>query len=65
MSEMIEAWSLPWHALLRSLASEFDGATSGAASKLDSAGGTRAEARPASWLVRARRAAPLTYQANR
>ncbi len=49
MSEIIESWSLPWHAMLHSLANEFDDATSGGAAKTDSAAtraaGTRLRAR--------------------
>jgi hypothetical protein len=64
VSEIIELWSLPWHAKLRSLANEFDAAASTAAAKLDSSC-TRAAVRPSSWLVRARSAARLTSHADR
>jgi hypothetical protein len=64
VSEIIELWSLPWHAKLRSLANEFDDAASSAAAQLD-ASCARAAVRPSSWLVRARSAARLTYQTNR
>jgi hypothetical protein len=56
VNDIFEFWSLPWHALQRSLADSFRvEAPSGAGLKLQSSGG-RVAAAPAgsSWLMRAR-----------
>jgi hypothetical protein len=59
MSDVLESWSLPWHALQRSLAQGYCVEMSGAASFRRSL--SAAQFRPAetgSWRVRARKAGP-------
>jgi hypothetical protein len=59
MSDVLESWSLPWHALQRSLAQGYCAEMSGAASFRKSI--SDAQFKPAetgSWRVRARKAGP-------
>jgi hypothetical protein len=59
MSDVLESWSLPWHALQRSLAQGYCAEMSGAASLRRSL--SNAQFKPAetgSWRVRARKAGP-------
>jgi hypothetical protein len=59
MNDILELWSLPWHALQRSLAKGFGAATTGnAPANLCSSGTGVASAQNGSWLARARRVAP-------
>jgi hypothetical protein len=59
MNEMLELWSLPWHALQRSLAEAFGveapaaSATGPAAAALRTEPGVSPSAEPLSWLARA------------
>jgi hypothetical protein len=59
MSDVLESWSIPWHALQRSLAQGYCAEMSGAASFRRSL--SDAQFKPAetgSWRVRARKAGP-------
>jgi hypothetical protein len=59
MDDILELWSLPWHALQHSLAKGFGAGTTGdAPADLPSSGVGAATAPTGSWLARARRVAP-------
>jgi hypothetical protein len=59
MNDTLELWSLPWHALLRSLAKGF-GAETAIGEPCAVSRRALEAAEPRSWLLRARATAPST-----
>jgi len=65
MNDIFELWSLPWHALQRSLANGFGAETAISAPVNPPGSGVRVAAAPVSWLARALSAAAQAPAANR
>jgi hypothetical protein len=67
MNDIFEFWSLPWHALQKSLANGFGEGAAGSAAPASASSrfGVAAPSTPGSWLARARSGLPQAHPVGR